>query len=363
MADATGVLLDFVELLTMRVSSHSVLQILLYVLLTLSLVQAQQTAPSKTSPPADEDVIRVETTLVTLPVKVIDRRGKIVYGLAREQFQVFENGVEQEISYFDPPLTNTEQNLNSKPLVVVLMLDVSDSTEFQLTKIQSAALAFVNLLRPGDRVIVVGFDRQVRVLTEVTENRDVTRQAIKRLTTGGGTSLYATLTEVINQSLARATGRKAIVLLTDGVDTTSKKVTSDDALRAAEASDIAVFPIQYNTYSDFADNPTRETSAAGVAAPLAHVTKSGEFASEAYKRATLFLRLLADKTAGRFQFADSAKNLTSSFEAIAQQLREQYAVGYYPKDKSPSPRQIEVKVIVPNTSVRTRKSYTYRQSK
>ena len=340
---------------------QTLLPVILFALVTLPLVQAQQTAPSKSSQSPD-DVIRVETSLVTLPVKVSDRSGKVVYGLAREQFRVFENGVEQEIAYFDSPTSATE-NANSKPLVVALMLDVSDSTEFQLTRIQSAALAFVNLLRPGDRVTVVGFDKQVRVLTEVTDNRDVIRQAINRLRTGGGTSLYATLTDVINQSLARATGRKAIVLLTDGVDTTSKKATSDDVIRAAEASDIAIFPIQYNTYSDFSDNPARETTAAGVTAPLAHVTKSGEFASEAYKKATLFLRLLADKTAGHFQFADSAKNLASSFESIAQRLREQYAVGYYPKDKSTSQRQIEVRVAVPNTSVRTRKSYTYRQSK
>ena len=342
---------------------ESLLPVLLFACVTLPVAQAQQTAPSKPSAPTDDNVIRVDTNLVTLPVKVTDRRGKVVYGLAREQFRVFENGVEQEISYFEPPASGSEQDTNTKPLVVALMLDVSDSTEFQLTKIQSAALAFVDLLRPGDRLMVVGFDKQLRVVTEVTDNRDVIREAINQIKTGGGTSLYATLTEVINHSLARVGGRKAIVLLTDGVDTTSRKVTSDDALRAAEGSDIAVFPIQYNTYSDFADNPTRETTAAGVAAPLAHVTRSGEFASEAYKRGTLYLRLLADKTAGRFQFADSAKNLTSSFQAIASQLREQYAVGYYPTDKSTSQRQIEVKVSVPDTRVRTRKSYTYRSGK
>ena len=343
----------------MRIRLESILPILLYAFVTAPVAQPQQSAPSKPSTPAD-DVIRVETSLVMLPVRVSERSGKVVYGLGREQFRVFENGVEQEIAYFEPPASANEQNPNLKPLVVALMLDISDSTEFKLARIQGAALAFVNLLKPGDRVLVVSFDKQVRVLTDATDDRAVIRQCINRLKTGGGTSLYAALSDVIDQSLARVVGKKAIVLLTDGVDTTSKNATFDSTIRAAEASDIAVFPIQYPTYTDFSDNPSRETYSSGSFGSVAHVTKNGEFASEAYKRATLYLRLLADKTAGHFQFADSAKNLSSSFEAIARQLREQYAIGYYPKDKFSSKRRIEVRVGVPNTTVRTRNSYLYR---
>jgi Ca-activated chloride channel family protein len=346
----------------MNMRTESILPVLLFGFVTVSQVRAQQNAPSKPLAPPEDDVIRVETSLVTLPVKVSDRRGKVVYDLSREQFRVFENGVEQEIAYFEPPASADERNPNSKPLVVALLLDVSDSTQFKLARIRSAALAFVDLLRPGDRLIVVSFDKQVRLLTEVTDDRDVIHQAINRIKTGGGTSLYAALSEIITQAFARVAGRKAIVLLTDGVDTTSKNATSESTIRAAEASDTAVFPIQYHTYSDFSDNPSRETYTSGSLGAVAHVTKNGEFASEAYKKATLYLRLLADKTAGHFQFADTAKNLASSFESIARQLREQYALGYYPKDKSISERQIEVKVTVPGTTVRTRNRYLYRSS-
>jgi VWFA-related protein len=345
----------------MRVRSESILLVLLCLLLTQA--QAQQNVPSKPSTQIDDDVIRVETSLVTLPAKVSDRRGKVVYGLSRDQFRIFENGVEQEISYFEPPTSPDAQNPNSKPLVVALMLDVSDSTQFQLTRIQRAALAFVDLLKPEDRVVVVAFDREVRVLTGITDDREVIRKAVNELKPGGGTSLYAALSKVITQSFAQVTGRKAIVLLTDGVDTTSKQATADSAVQAAAASDIAVFPIQYHTYSDFSDNPSRETYSAGTFGAVGHVTRNGEFASEAYKRATLFLRLLSDKTAGRFQFADSEKNLASSFATIAQQLREQYAIGYYPKDKSASQRRIEVRVAAPHTTVRTRDSYIYKSGR
>ena len=340
--------------------AYGVLAISIVVLLSLPLrTGAQHNPPARVSDPQD-DVIRVDTTLVTLPAKVTNRQGKVAYGLERSQFRVFENGVEQEIAYFEAPHPLNDDQPAQKPVTIALMLDISDSTEFKLAKIQRAALVFIDLLRPGDRVLLIAFDRQLHVLAEATDNRSILNQAILGIQTGGGTSLYASLDEVIGRRLARVGGRKAIVLLTDGVDTTSKQVTAEGTIRTAETSDVAIFPVQYPTYTDFSDNPSRETSTAGSFGSVAHVTKNGEFASEAYKRATLFLRLLADKTAGRFQFADSARNLEHSFAAIATHLRDQYTLGYYPKSKVDGRRQIEVKVLVPQTSVRTRRTYLYR---
>lgn len=324
----------------------------------LFLLSAPQSHAQQNSQP-EEDVIRVETTLVTLPVKVTNRQGKIAYGLRQGQFRVFENDLEQEIVYFEAPQAGDDFQSTSRPLTVALMLDISDSTEFKLAKIQSAALAFVALLQAGDRVLVVSFDRQVRVLAEATADRNILRQAIQGIKTGGGTTLYGALDDIIKTRLAHMVGRKAIVLLTDGVDTTSKQASFDSSIQAAETSDVTIFPVQYPTYTDFSDNPSRETYASGSFGSVAHVTRNGEFASEAYKRATLYLRLLADKTAGHFQFADSASNLARSFESIATQLREQYVLGYYPKSKIAERREIKVKVLVPETTVRTRRNYIY----
>jgi Ca-activated chloride channel family protein len=318
-------------------------------------------------PPASTDeVLRVETTLVTLPVTVLDRRGKLLPDLKREQFHIYENGVEQEIAYFEPPAApdNSLSNPAQQAFTVALLLDVSDSTTSKLEEIQRAALAFVDLLRPDDRVMVISFDKSVQFLTEATTDREAVRKAIARTRTGGGTSMYSALESVIKQHLDRAVGRKAIVLLTDGVDTSSHGATSDSAMRAAEASDAVIYPIQYNTYGDFADSPGRETYGAGEFGKVAHVTKNGEPASEAYKRATLYLRLLADKTGGHFQYADSLKNLTKSFEGLASKLRQQYTLGYYPKNKAAdgNPRQIKVEVEGPKVTVRTRKTYIYKRT-
>jgi len=241
------------------------------------------------------------------------------------------------------------------------MLDVSDSTEFKLKHIQSTAMAFVDLLRPGDRVIIVAFDKNVRVLAEATLDRNVLREAIKKVRPGGGTSLYEALNQTI-EKLNRLGGRKVIVMLTDGVDTSSKGLTSDSTIRAAEQSYVSIYPIQYNTYGDFADNPSRETYGAGEFGKTAHTSRNGELASESYKRATLYLRLLADKTSGYFQYADNTKALARSFDRIAAQLRQQYTIGYYPKNQTADAkaRRIKVEVRVPELRVETRKSYVYK---
>jgi Ca-activated chloride channel homolog len=337
---------------------------LILVLVSLLLI-GSVTAPAQNQKPTDvtdDDVVRVDTTLVVLPVRVKDRNAKFVMGLTQSQFHIYEDGIEQEIKYFEAPAESNDSAANSsiKPLTIALMLDVSDSTQFKLAQIQNAAIAFVDLLRPGDRVIVVAFDKGVQVLSSATADREVLRAAIRRAKSGGGTSLYQALDATI-EKLNHLGGRKAIVLLTDGVDTSSKGITSDQTLRSAEQSYVSIYPIQYNTYGDFADNPSRETYGAGEFGQTAHVTKSGEPASEAYKRATLYLRLLADKTSGHFQYADSARNLARSFADIAAHLRKQYTLGYYPKNRLANGKQrvIKVKIDVAG-SVETRKSYIYK---
>jgi VWFA-related protein len=324
-------------------------------------ISAGQTANAQDS----DDVVRVNTTMVVLPVRVMDRHKQVVTGLKQNQFRIFEDGVEQQITYFEAPsnTSNTPARSTDQPLTIALMLDVSDSTELKLQEIRSTAQSFVDLLRSDDRVIVVAFDKGFQILSRSTSSRAEVRAAIGHLRPGGGTSLYTALSATITM-LDALGGRKVIVLLTDGVDTSSSGATSETTLRAAEQSYVSIYPIQFNTFGDFSDNSGRETYGAGDFGKIAHVTKNGEPASEAYKRATLYLRLLAEKTSGRFQFADNPKNLANSFSRIAEQLRQQYTIGYYPKNKleTSKPRQIKVTVGEPQLTVETRKSYFYKSA-
>src|SRR4030095_8788492 len=127
------------------------------------------------------DTLAINTGLVTVPVKVMDRGGRYVPNLTRRDFHVFENGVEQRIAYF----ATVDQ-----PFTVVLLIDTSGSTHFKIEDMQSAAISFVNQLKEQDRVMVVSFDDSISTLCEPTSDRDTLIQAIRRARTGGGTRLY-----------------------------------------------------------------------------------------------------------------------------------------------------------------------------
>src|SRR5215203_5372665 len=187
------------------------------------------------------DVIRVNTTLVALPVSVMDRDGRYVPNLQKEEFRIWEDGVEQEVAFF--------QSVD-KPFSVVLMLDTSPSTQFQLEDIQDAATAFVNQLRPDDKVMVVSFNDDIKILSEFTTDRTKLQRAINRSKTDDGTRLYDAVDMVINQQLSRVPGRKAIVLFTDGVDTTSRRASYDSNLMDAQELDALIYPVQYDTSRD-----------------------------------------------------------------------------------------------------------------
>jgi len=313
-------------------------------LAAISSPAAQQKPPE----PSDDDVIRVNTNLVTVPISVLDRNGRFIPGLTQEQFHLFENGVPQDIAYFDSA---------DKPFTVALLLDISDSTKFKLKEIQDAAIAFTEQLRDEDRVIVVAFDSNVKIVSEVTSDRAALQAAIRRIKTGGGTSLYSAVNVVVSERLNRIRGRKAIVLFTDGVDTTSRHATYEDTLHTAQELDALIYTIQYNTYSDLtASSPNEGFNGAEL------MTAKGEPLQVAYTRAKRYLNLLAEKSGGRPFFADNVERLRATFARIAQELRQQYSIGFYPKPEAgdDGTRQIKVKVDQTGVVIRTRRSYVFK---
>lgn len=317
----------------------------------------------------NDEVVRVETTLITVPVSVMDRNGKYIPNLRKSDFRLYEDGVEQEIAYFG----STE-----KPFTVVLMIDTSRSTRFRLEDIQDAAIAFVNQLRDDDRVMVVTFDDHIDILTEPTNDRYALRDAIRRTRTGGGTRLYEAVDLIINRKLSRIQGRKAIVLFTDGVDTTSRHASYESTVRDAEEADALIYPIEYDTYDGGSINnggigwplPRRGPSIIlglplpfpipGSPIPGGGGSSGGGNGSRAeYELANAYLNDLAQKTGARVSQADSLQNLNRSFELIAEELRRQYSLGYYPKNvaRAGERRQIKVRMQEPNLVVRSRDSY------
>lgn len=295
----------------------------------------------------DGETLRVETNLVTIPVSVFDRNGLYIPGLRKSDFRIFEDGREQEIAYF---------GTSDKPFTVALLIDTSPSTAYKIDEIHRAAAAFVDQLEPQDSVIVIEFNHSVNVLTEATSDRQKIYKAINKSNFGDGTSLYNAVDEALRKQLGKITGRKAVVLFTDGVDTTSRKNTYDGTVNYAEESDALVFPIYFNT---FFDNNRRINSSPFPDIFGGQVTQRGT-SSEDYALGRRYLEDLAEVTGGRvFRPESTPGGLTRAFEGIAEELRRQYNIGYIPSSegKVGQRKQIRVRVDRSNLIVRARDSY------
>jgi VWFA-related protein len=208
--------------------------------------------------------------------------------------------------------------------------------------------------------MVIEFDSSVDVLTEHTNDREKIYKAIRRTGFGGGTSLYDAVDFALRKRLNKIEGRKAIVLFTDGVDTSSR-ASFESTLRAAEESESLVFPIYYNTYL----NNIGIGGGGGVMStpPVLGIPSSQRprgSRSEDYTRGRAYLNELATITGGRVFRAESTPGgLEAAFEGIAKELSMQYSIGYFPQSEGEAGqrKQIKVRVYRPNVIVRSRDSY------
>lgn len=367
----------------------------------------QQPAPASTQDAGPEevgegDIVRIETTLVSIPVSVMDRDGKFIPNLRKENFRIWEDGIEQQVAYF----ASTE-----KPFTVALVIDTSGSTKTRLQEIQDAAIAFIGQLRPDDRVMIVSFNDRIRVLAEPTSDRYLLRNAVLQTEAGSGTRLYDAVDIVINEYFNRIEGRKALVLFTDGVDTSSKRASYESTMRDAEELDALIYPVEYDTADEMisgwpgsnrrsrrgggsnnsgnifddilgiilGDDPHRYPNNGGGTDPNSGGSRGGGgnypggggggnrrnrggagTTREEYELGDQYLHDLARVTGARLYNAEQ-QNLDSAFRAVAEELRRQYSLGYYPKNK-PVPgarRGIKVRVNRPELVVRTRDSYVF----
>src|SRR5262245_459480 len=298
--------------------------------------------PLAVSTPVEVDengVIKLDTFLVTIPVSVTDRYGKFVPFLVKRDFHIFEDSVEQDIE----SLESIEV-----PFHVALVLDTSQSTRFNLEDIQDAAVDFVNQLRPDDKVMVVSFDSRGRVESEFTSDRAQLRNAIFRTRTGGSTKLYEAVDLVLAERLKGIQGRKAIVLFTDGVDTSSKLASAQSTIELVEESDTLVYPIHYDTeeavqggiYTPGRTPPVNPFPVPGGRrrwpfTPLIEYltpqwpqwpqgrTPPGTSRAD-YERGARYLHDMADASGGRLYEADTLSHVSQAFSLIAEELRHQY---------------------------------------
>jgi Ca-activated chloride channel homolog len=272
--------------------------------------------------------------VVALNVTVLDPQARLLANLGREQFAIFEDGVRQDITYFET---------SEVPLDLALLIDASVSMEPKLAFVQQAAAGFVDALRAGDRAAVFSFNSYVRPLQAFTTDRDAVRQAIRSTTASGGTALYNAL-YVGLRAFEKAAGdgqvrRRAIVVLTDGEDTASV-LTFDDLMAEAKKAGVSIYTIGLH-----ADSP----------AVYAAQQAKGYFST-----ADFALKQLARETGAKAFFPTAAKSLGEAYAEIGRELASQYAIGYVSHNpmRNGAFRRVVVRVSdAPGAQPRTRTGY------
>src|SRR5215216_1088533 len=363
----------------MRKGLRSVL-ILLVVLPALSL-----TARAQEPPEGQDEPIRLKTDLVSITASAIDRAGRAIKSLKAEDFTIYEDGVKQKISHF----AATEE-----PFTLLLLLDVSGSTRDDMALMKKAARNFLSELRADDRVGVIVFSREIELIATFQDARDKVEASIdqtvaaegseaSRFTSNTGTSFYDALFLAVEESpLKQAEGRKAIICMSDGVDSTSMK-NYKDISTLVEQSEASVYFLTLNTeqatltgllkprtdpgYLNFSpgqinryfDEYDRDSLERHRPRDLMSADVKREINTGLYRTARREQQEIAERTGGRVYPVRSLADLSGVYKQVADDLRSQYSISYYPSNQARDGRwrAIRVEARPREATVRARSGY------
>jgi VWFA-related protein len=303
----------------------------------------------------DDDPVRVDSTIVRLNIGVVDQRGRQITSLERSNFSVFEDGVKQEISRFDT---------TTAPFSVVMMLDMSGSTRSFRQNIQLSAARFLDALGPDDRIAVIEFYSKVNLLNDFTTNRATVAQSISVANGSGETNLYKGLQFALQKLGAEGNRRKAIVVLTDGVDTPAQ---DEDRRSLAKISDTEVANAIRPEANETLNRILNRADVHGVTIyPLALPTGDPARLADPtprqiamFKAARARLQLVADRTGGTLNAINRLDDMAKLYALVAADLRTLYSIEYQPTNEKRDGkwRQIKVDVGDPELISRTRQGY------
>ena len=353
-------------------------------LLIILLLAATSVAQSRQEREQD-DSIRLQTDLVTITAGVTDRNGRAIKSLKAADFNIFEDGAKQKIAHF----AATEE-----PFTVLLLIDISGSARDEISLMKRAARSFLDELRGEDRVGVIVFSREIELIARLDDSRAKAETAIDRMGAPGaengfrfnsktGTSFYDALQRAIeDRDFKQTQGRKAIVCMSDGVDSTSRSRYNDIALMV-EKSEASAYFLELNTLEPMIEGLVKERTDPGYInfsqsqidryyderdpdsidrnTPRHDITPfvRREIATGLYEMARRDLRQLAARTGGRVYPVSALTDLSAIYKQVADDLRAQYSISYYPSNEAHDGRwrSIRVEVERAGASVRARSGY------
>ena len=337
----------------------------------------------------DDDTIRVDTQVVDVPIVVTDKTGKPLLNLKKNNFTVYEDGRRQDVTDF---------STTAAPFEVALLLDTSGSTRSDLSLIQRAAANFIASLRPGDKVSIIGFNSATRdkqtlavseVLSDLTGDRAQLKVALEKVKTSNGTPYYDSLLQVVEKVFSgkpaeQFRGRRALVALTDGVDSTSAAEFAE-AREELEKAGIVCYFIQVDTREFFEENLLGDCESAirfsqaqirryyrrferrANIEKVSAFCQLGDFerlaiSKSLYELANAEMTALARASGGKvFPVADLSEARTA-FKSVADEIGTNYSLGYYStnekRDGTYRKIKIELKGAPPGAQIRAREGYT-----
>jgi len=326
----------------MRIQKFFIL--VLFLILGLSDIQAQ-----------DEDVIKVDSSIVRLNVGVADRQGRPITNLSKENFTLYEDGIKQDISRFEPTVA---------PFSVVLLLDMSGSTLGFREVIRQSAFRFIDALAPEDRVAVIEFNDKTKLLNDFTNKRKSIANSINVASGRGKTQLYKALDFALEKLSKEGKRRKAIIVLTDGIDSNLRDIDRNVLERFNEADlSTAIKPDNSDSLNKvLSKSDNQAVTIYPLALPTGDPFKLAEpspVQTALYSAARARLQMLSERTGGTFNAINQLEDMGKLYATVAANLRSLYSVEYSPLDtkRNGKWRAIKIEVDKGDLISRTRQGY------
>jgi Ca-activated chloride channel family protein len=336
----------------------------------------------------DEEILRIDTQLVDVPLVVLDKSGKPLLNLKQSNFIVYENDKRQEL---------TEFSATAAPFEVALLLDTSGSTRSDLQLIQRAAENFIASLRPGDRVSIISFKSEKQnnksiavseILLPLTDDRSKLKNALAEVKVSNGTPYYDGLLQAVERVFRETPknefrGRRALVALTDGVDSTSVSDFAEVREQFSQAGIVSYF-IQVDTREFFEENLLGDCEGAmrfsaaqirryyRVFYPKSKIEKVSGFcqlgdferldiSKRLYELADAEMQTMAKMSGGKIFPVADLSDARAAFQKVAQEIGTKYSLGYYSsnekRDGTYRKIKIELKGIPAGAMIRAREGY------
>jgi len=302
-----------------------------------------------------DDPIKIDTSIVRLNVGVVDQKGRPITNLDKSNFRIFEDGVKQDISRFEP---------STAPFSVVMVLDMSGSTLSMRQVMKMSAFRFLDALSPEDRVAVVEFYDKVNLRNDFTTDRRTIAHSIDVSNGRGKTQFYKALDFSLDKLAREGTRRKAIIVLSDGVDTAVRDVDRETLEKVGDDKvPDAIDPDK----SEIVNSVLRKADALGVTIyPLALPTGDPSKLADPtprqvamYKAARIRLQTVADRTGGTLNAINHLEDMGNVYAQVAADIRTLYTIEYQPQNEKQDGkwRAITIKTDNPNLISRTRPGY------